>query len=58
VAAVLTLLEPLVATLLAAVLLGERLGGAGTAGAGLLLGAVAVLLARRPETPVEAAAPA
>ena len=57
VAAVLTLLEPLVATLLAVVLLGETLTALGWLGAVLLLAAVAVLLARRPETPVESAAP-
>ena len=57
VAAVLTLLEPLVATLLAVVLLGETLTALGWLGAVLLLAAVGVLLARRPETPVESAAP-
>jgi DME family drug/metabolite transporter len=57
VAAVLTLLEPLVATLLAVVLLGETLAASGWLGAVLLLTAVGVLLARRPETPVESAAP-
>jgi DME family drug/metabolite transporter len=57
VAAVLTLLEPLVATLLAVVLLGETLTVLGWLGAVLLLTAVGALLARRPETPVESAAP-
>jgi DME family drug/metabolite transporter len=57
VAAVLTLLEPLVATLLAVVLLGETLTALGWLGAVLLLAAVGALLARRPETPVESAAP-
>jgi DME family drug/metabolite transporter len=57
VAAVLTLLEPLGATVLAVVLLGEALSPAGVAGAVLLLLAVGVLMAHRPETPVESAAP-
>jgi DME family drug/metabolite transporter len=57
VAAVLTLIEPLVATLLAVVLLGEALTARGWLGAVLLLAAVGVLLARQPETPVESAAP-
>jgi drug/metabolite transporter, DME family len=57
VAAALTLLEPLAAALLAVGLLGETLTGAGWLGAVLMLAAVGVLLARRPETPVEAAAP-
>jgi DME family drug/metabolite transporter len=57
VAALLTLLEPLAATLLAVGLLGERLAAAGWLGAALMLAAVGLLLARRPETPVEAAAP-
>ena len=57
IAAALTLLEPLTATLLAVGLLGERLSGAGWFGAVAMLAAVGVLLARRPETPVEAAAP-
>jgi DME family drug/metabolite transporter len=57
VAAVLTLIEPLVATLLAVVLLGETLSAPGWLGAVLLLAAVGVLLARQPETPVESAAP-
>jgi len=57
VAAVLTLLEPLVATLLAVVLLGETLTALGWLGAVLLLAAVGALLARRPETPVESAVP-
>lgn len=58
VAAVLTLLEPLVATVLAVVLLGETLTAVGWLGAVLLLAAVGALLARGPETPVESAAPA
>ncbi|HZE50176.1 MAG TPA: EamA family transporter [Jatrophihabitantaceae bacterium] len=57
VAAVLTLLEPLGATVLAVVLLGETLTPLGLLGAVLLLAAVAALLARRPETPVESGAP-
>jgi drug/metabolite transporter, DME family len=57
VAAVLTLIEPLVATVLAVVLLGETLTALGWLGAMLLLTAVGALLARRPETPVESAAP-
>lgn len=57
VAAVLTLIEPLVATVLAVVLLGETLTASGWLGAVLLLTAVGALLARRPETPVESAAP-
>jgi DME family drug/metabolite transporter len=57
IAAVLTLIEPLVATLLAVVLLGETLNPLGWLGAMLLLAAVGALLARRPETPVESAAP-
>lgn len=57
VAAVLTLLEPLAATVLAVGLLGETLTPAGWAGATLLLAAVGGLLARRPETPVEAGVP-
>jgi drug/metabolite transporter, DME family len=57
VAALLTLLEPLTATLLAVGLLSERLTGAGWLGAALMLAAVGLLLVRRPETPVEAAAP-
>lgn len=44
-ATVLTLLEPLTAALLAALILGDRLGSAGIAGAGLL--AAAMLLATR-----------
>lgn len=42
-AAILTLLEPLTAASLAAVLFGERLGGAGLVGGGLLLAAVLLL---------------
>ncbi|GAC1461850.1 MAG: EamA family transporter [Ktedonobacterales bacterium] len=49
VASILTLLEPLTATLLAWVLFGERLGPLGLVGACLLLGAMAVLA--RPEKP-------
>lgn len=52
IAAVLTLLEPLGATVLAVVLLGETLTAFGWLGAMLLLGAVGALLARRPEPPV------
>jgi DME family drug/metabolite transporter len=55
VAGVLTLFEPLTAALLAAVVLHERLSGAGFAGAGLLLAALAVVYARRPETEPSAA---
>lgn len=51
VASTLTLVEPLTATLLAALLLGERLSGGGIAGAALLLGAVALLSLGR-STPV------
>lgn len=46
-ASVLTLAEPLTATLIAVVLLGERLEGAALAGAALLVGALALLLRRR-----------
>ena len=49
VAGVLTLLEPLTAALLAAWLLGESLSTAGWIGAGLLLAAITVLYARKPE---------
>jgi drug/metabolite transporter, DME family len=49
VAGVLTLLEPLAATVLAAVFLHERLTTAGIIGALLLLLTIAVLYARRPE---------
>ncbi|MEO8888253.1 MAG: DMT family transporter [Jatrophihabitantaceae bacterium] len=49
VAGVLTLLEPLAATVLAAVFLHERLTAAGVVGALLLLVTIAVLYARRPE---------
>ena len=49
VAGVLTLLEPLTATVLAAAALGETLTGAGWFGAALLLIAIAVLYVRRPE---------
>jgi DME family drug/metabolite transporter len=47
VAAVLTLVEPLTATLLGVLAFGDRLGTAGALGAGLLLAAVAVLTVRR-----------
>jgi DME family drug/metabolite transporter len=47
-AAVITLLEPLTAALLAAALYGERLGTTGTAGAALLLAAVLALALARP----------
>lgn len=47
VAAVLTLVEPLTATLLGVLAFGERLGAMGVLGAGLLLSAVAVLTIRR-----------
>jgi len=43
VASILTLVEPLTATLIAAVALGERLGPTGVVGGGLLLAAVVVL---------------
>jgi DME family drug/metabolite transporter len=46
VAGVVTLLEPLTATLLGVGLFGERLGAAGAAGALLLLGALALLAGR------------
>lgn len=46
VASIITLLEPLTATLLAAILFGERLGSLGLVGALLLLGAIG-MLARR-----------
>jgi drug/metabolite transporter, DME family len=48
-AGVLTLLEPLTATVLAVVFLGETLSGPGWFGALLLLVAIAVLYVRRPE---------
>jgi DME family drug/metabolite transporter len=48
VAGVLTLLEPLTATVLAAAVLGETLSVAGWCGAGLLLIAIAALYVRRP----------
>jgi len=54
-AAVLTLLEPLTGALLAALLLGDRLGAAGTAG-GVLLAAAVVLAARAGGGPVGAGA--
>jgi DME family drug/metabolite transporter len=46
-ASILTLVEPLTATALAALLFGERLGPAGLLGGALLLGAVTLLAARR-----------
>ncbi|MDQ2750951.1 MAG: DMT family transporter [Actinomycetota bacterium] len=49
VAGVLTLLEPLAATVLAVVFLGESLSALGWSGALLLLVAIAVLYVRRPE---------
>jgi len=51
VATTLTLVEPLTATLLAALLLGERLSGGGLTGAALLLGAVALLSLQRRSPP-------
>jgi DME family drug/metabolite transporter len=55
VASVLTLVEPLTATILAAVLFGEQLGAPGLLGGALLLGAI-LLLARAsgPKAPIEA----
>jgi DME family drug/metabolite transporter len=54
VASVLTLVEPFTATILAAVLFGERLGALGLLGGALLLGAILVLaLASGPKEPVE-----
>jgi DME family drug/metabolite transporter len=49
VAGVLTLLEPLAATVLAAMVLGESLTTTGMVGAGFLLLAIAVLYVRRPQ---------
>lgn len=46
VSGVLTLMEPLTATLLGVAVFGERLGALGTVGAALLLAAVAVLTLR------------
>ncbi|MCS6939247.1 MAG: EamA family transporter [Roseiflexus sp.] len=46
VASIVTLLEPLTATILAALLFGERFGTAGAAGAGLLLLAIMLLIRR------------
>lgn len=46
VASIVTLLEPLTATILAALVFGERFGTAGVAGAGLLLLAVMLLIRR------------
>jgi DME family drug/metabolite transporter len=55
VASVLTLVEPLTATILAVVLFGERLGALGLLGGALLLGAILVLaLTSGPKAPVEA----
>jgi DME family drug/metabolite transporter len=48
-AGVLTLLEPLAAAVLAAIVLHERLTGLGVAGGALLLGAIAALYVREPE---------
>jgi len=48
-AGVLTLLEPLAAAVLAAVVLHERLTGLGIAGGPLLLAAIAALYVRAPE---------
>lgn len=47
VAGITTLLEPLTAATLGVLLFGERLGAAGTIGAGLLLAAIALLAIRR-----------
>jgi DME family drug/metabolite transporter len=57
VAAVVSLLEPLTATLLGVLVFGERLGAAGAAGAALLLGAL-LLLSRPARVSVGAAPPA
>jgi DME family drug/metabolite transporter len=58
VASVLTLVEPLTATILAAVLFGERLGALGLLGGALLLGAILLLAlasgTKAPAAPVEA----
>jgi DME family drug/metabolite transporter len=55
VASVLTLLEPLTATILAVVLFGERLGALGLFGGALLLGAILVLaLTSGPKAAIEA----
>jgi DME family drug/metabolite transporter len=55
VASVLTLVEPLTATILAAVFFGERLGPLGLLGGALLVGAILTLaLAGSPKAPVEA----
>jgi DME family drug/metabolite transporter len=51
-AGVLTLLEPLAAAVLAAVVLHERLGPLGVVGAVVLLVAIAAMYARRPEPEV------
>ena len=50
-ASVVTLLEPMVAALLASVIFGERLGPAGWAGAALLLGAIGLLSRGGPARP-------
>ncbi|MEQ8967492.1 MAG: EamA family transporter [Azospirillaceae bacterium] len=47
VAGLVTLVEPLTATALAAILFGERLGPTGAAGAGLLIGGLALLATER-----------
>jgi DME family drug/metabolite transporter len=47
VSGVLTLIEPLTATLLGVASFGDRLGPAGAAGAALLLAAVAILVTGR-----------
>ncbi|HEX6544536.1 MAG TPA: EamA family transporter [Ktedonobacterales bacterium] len=51
IASIVTLLEPLTATVLAALLFGERLGPLGLIGAGLLLAAMVVLAVQRNTTP-------
>lgn len=48
VSGILTLLEPLTATTLGMLLFGDRLGMAGGVGAGLLLGAIALLMGQSP----------
>jgi DME family drug/metabolite transporter len=57
VAAVVALLEPLTATLLGVLLFHERLGAPGVAGAGLLLGAIALLLDEPAASSTESPAP-
>ncbi|MBA3825957.1 MAG: DMT family transporter, partial [Ktedonobacterales bacterium] len=54
VASITTLLEPLTATILAAIIFGERLTPLGLVGAALLLSAVVVLARLRPAPPPEA----